>query len=295
MDDAGRLGRRVAATSMVASGSLAAIKITVGLMAGSTAVVADGVESASDVLASGIVYLGLRVASRPADADHPYGHGRYETLSGVAVGMILGVTGTVICLRSLEQLNAVHPPPAAYAVWALILSIVVKSVLASFKFSYGRRIRSAALVADGWNDSVDVLSASVALAALTLTLRDPGRFLMADHYGGFAVGLFVIVLGVRVIRDGASELLDTMPDQAHLDSIRRVALSVPGVLAVEKCYARKTGFQYHVDIHLEVDPGMTVLASHKVATQVRFKIREHLDWIADVLVHIEPHRNAGKP
>lgn len=289
MEDAGRLGRRVAATSMAVSGTLAAIKISVGLMAGSTAVVADGVESASDVLASGIVYIGLMVASRPADADHPYGHGRFETLAGLAVGMILAATGTAICLRSLEHIGEMHTPPAGYAIWALLLSIVAKSVLSSFKFYYGRRIRSAALVADAWNDSVDVLSATVALAALSLTLYNPGRFLAADHYGGFAVGLFVILLGVRVIRDTSSELLDTMPDVAHLDSIRRVALSVPGVLDVEKCYARKTGFQYHVDIHLEVDPHMTVFDSHELATRVRFKIREHLDWIADVLVHVEPH------
>ena len=289
MEDAGRLGRRVAATSMAVSGTLAAIKISVGLMAGSTSVVADGVESASDVLASGIVYIGLMVASRPADADHPYGHGRFETLAGLAVGMILAATGTAICLRSLEHIGQMHAPPAGYAIWALLLSIVAKSVMSSFKFYYGRRIRSAALVADAWNDSVDVLSATVALAALSLTLYNPGRFLAADHYGGFAVGLFVILLGVRVIRDTSSELLDTMPDVAHLDSIRRVALSVPGVLDVEKCYARKTGFQYHVDIHLGVDPRMTVFDSHELATRVRFTIRERLDWIADVLVHVEPH------
>jgi len=293
MEDAGRLGRRVAATSMAVSGTLAAIKISVGLMAGSTSVVADGVESASDVLASGIVYIGLMVASRPADADHPYGHGRFETLAGLAVGMILAATGTAICLRSLERTGEMHTPPAGYAIWALLLSIVAKSVMSSFKFYYGRRIRSAALVADAWNDSVDVLSATVALAALSLTLYNPGRFLAADQYGGFAVGLFVILLGVRVIRDTSSELLDTMPDVAHLDSIRRVALSVPGVLDVEKCYARKTGFQYHVDIHLGVDPRMTVFDSHELATRVRFKIREHLDWIADVLVHVEPHPEKG--
>jgi len=289
MDDAGRIGRRVAAVSMAASGTLALVKIVVGLLAGSTSVVADGVESASDVLASGMVFLGLLVASRPADAKHPYGHGRFEILTGLGVGMILTGTGTAICVRSLELVGKTHAAPQGYAVWALVLSIVVKSLLSWFKFHFGRKINSAALMADAWNDTVDILSGTVALCALSLTLHDPVRFLAADHYGGFAVGLLVILLGIRVVRDTSYELMDTMPEDRLMTEIRSAAMAVPGVLGGEKCYARKTGFKYHVDIHLEVDPRMTVWASHEIATEVRFKIRKQLDWVADVLVHVEPH------
>lgn len=295
MDDASRIGRRVAIASMAASGMLAVVKIVVGIWAGSTSVVADGVESASDVLASGMVFLGLLVAARPADANHPYGHGRFEILTGLGVGMILTGTGTAICVRSLERASQAHTTPHAYAIWALVLSIVVKSILSWTKFRFGRRIRSAALLADASNDSVDILSGFAALCALSLTLYDPARFLAADHYGGFAVGLLVILLGIRVVRDTAYELMDTMPEERRMAEIRAVALAAPGVLGVEKCFARKTGFQYHVDIHLEVDPHLTVWASHEIATQVRFKIRGQLDWVADVLVHVEPYPQRSTP
>ena len=176
--------------------------------------------------------------------------------------------------------------------WPLVASIGLKSLLSGVKFRYGRRLRSSALVADAYNDLVDVLSGCVALAAVGLTLYDPARFLAADHYGGAAVGVIVIFVGLRVIRSTTLQLMDTMPDRNRLEEIRGVALSVPGVLGVEKCFARKTGLQYHVDLHLEVDPEMTVRASHEIATEVRFRIRERLDWVADVLVHVEPFLTA---
>jgi cation diffusion facilitator family transporter len=295
MDEAGQIGKRVSIASMAASGTLAVVKIVVGMMAGSTAVVADGVESASDVLASGVVFLGMVIASRPADANHPYGHGRFEILAGLGVGMILTGTGTAICMRSLERAGQAHTAPQSYAIWALVLSIVVKSFLSWTKFHFGRKISSAALLADAWNDSVDIVSGTAALCALSLTLYDPVRFVAADHYGGVVVGLLVILLGIRVVRDTSSELMDTMPEESRMSEVRSVAMAAPGVLGVEKCFARKTGFKYHVDIHLEVDPYMTVWASHEIATEVRFKIRKQLDWVADVLVHVEPHPQPSSP
>ena len=278
---------------MVGSGLLAVVKITVGLMANSTSVVADGIESAGDVGASMVVLFGLLVAAKPADANHPYGHGRFEILTALAVGILLVATGTGICVRSIDRIDAVHLPPAAYAVWPLIGSIAIKGLLSVVKFRYGRRLRSSALVADAYNDLVDILSACAALIAVGITLYDPRRFLAADHYGGVAVGLIVIYTGLRVIGTAALQLMDTMPDPDRMRQIRQVALAVPGVLGVEKCFARKTGLQHHVDLHLEVDPEMTVRASHEVATQVRMRIKEQLDWIADVLVHVEPHEPAS--
>lgn len=288
MPTAHDLGRRVAIASVLASGLLAVIKILVGWLAGSTAVVADGVESAADVVASTIVFFGLSVAARPADEDHPYGHGRFETLTGLGVGLLLTATGIVITLASFRKLHMADAPPAAFAMWPLALSILVKSCMSAVKFHYGRRIRSEALTADAWNDTVDILSGTVALAAVGLTLYDPKRFLPADEIGGMGVGLIVILLGLRVIWDTSLQLMDTMPDEATMERIRQVALQEPGALGVEKCFARKTGLQYHVDLHLEVDPQLTVELSHEIATRVRIRLKEELDWVADVLVHVEP-------
>jgi cation diffusion facilitator family transporter len=287
-----RVSRRVALTSMLISAGLALLKITVGLQAHSTAVVSDGLESAGDVLASGLVLLGLILAAKPPDAQHPYGHGRVEILSALVVGMMLVISGSLIALRALERASESQHAPAAYAVWPLAVSIAIKSVLSVAKWRYGRKISSSALQADAWNDTVDIVSGFTAMIGLALTLFDPKKFSAADHYGGSAIGLIVIFLGVRIVRDTMLQLMDTMPDPELMDRIRNVALSVPGTKGIEKCYARKTGLQWHVDLHLEVDPEMSVLQSHELATQVRIKVKDTLDWVADVLVHVEPYQPA---
>jgi len=161
------------------------------------------------------------------------------------------------------------------------------------KYRHGWRIGSSSLLADAANDSIDILSGFVALGALSLALYNPARFWRADHYGAFCVGLIVIVMAVRVMRETSLHLVDTMPDDQTIRDIREAALSVPNVAGVEKCFARKTGFKYHVDLHLEVDPGITVQSSHEIAQNVRERLREQLPWVADVLIHVEPWQPAG--
>src|SRR3974377_578802 len=167
-----QLGRRVAIAGMIVSGALAALKITVGLMVNSTAVVSDGVESAADVFSSAIVLFGLSLAAKPPDAEHPYGHGRLETLSGLAVGIMLGLTGAGICFNAAIRLND-PKVPESFAVWPLLVSMVAKAALGATKFRVGRRIKSDALVADGWNDAMDILSAFTALVGVSIALWKP--------------------------------------------------------------------------------------------------------------------------
>jgi len=281
-------GQRVAAAGMVVSGLLAVVKIVTGLSGHSTAVVADGLESASDVVASGFVLFGLMLAAKPADDNHPYGHGRVETLTGMLIGLVLTIGGVLISWNAIRMVGRPHEQLAAYVVWPLLLSLVAKTGLSATKFHYGRQLKSDALIADAWNDAMDTISALAALAAVGLTLMDSVRFAEADRYGGFAVGLIVISAGVRVVRETAMQLMDTMPDAGLIAQIRQAAAETPGVRGVEKCFARKTGFQYHVDLHLEVDPEMTVRQSHQLAHEVQLHIRKRLDWVADVLVHVEP-------
>ena len=281
--------RRIAITSLLIAAGLAAAKITIGLRAHSTATVSDGIESAGDVLTSGLVLLGLVIASKPPDAEHPYGHGRLETISAMVVGMILAASGVLIAFESLHLAHGPGPAPSAYAVWPLLASIAIKSIMSAAKLRYARKIGSSGLAADGWHDTVDILSGCTALLGLGLTLIDPEKFSAADHFAGSAIGLIVVLLGVRVVRDTMLQLMDTMPDPEAMDRIRMAGLSVAGVLGIEKCFARKTGLKWHVDLHLEVDPAMSVYESHEIATAVKEKIRSDIDWVADVLVHVEPH------
>jgi cation diffusion facilitator family transporter len=157
--------------------------------------------------------------------------------------------------------------------------------MSSIKFRVARRIRSSALAADAWNDAVDIFSALAALAAVALARMG---YVSADHYGGFVVGLVVVVTGLRVVRHASLELADTMPPAELTHQIEQVARAVDGVRGIDKVVARKTGLQYHIDLHIEVDPELTVAASHGIAGRVRAKLKSDLDWVADVLVHVEP-------
>jgi cation diffusion facilitator family transporter len=283
-----RLARRVAWASIAISGTLGIVKIVIGLAAHSVSLISDGFESAADFFTSGLVLLGLWVAAKPPDEDHPYGHGRFETLTGLAVGLILVATGAAISIGALQERNVQHSP-ALYAIWPLLASIVAKFALGAAKLNIGRRSGSSGLTADAVNDAVDVLSGGVAVVAILLAIYGRGMW-AADHYGGFVIGLIVIFLGAMVVRETVLQLMDTMPDTAQMAQIREAAMNVEGARAIEKCFARKTGLRYHVDLHLEVDPDLTVRASHEIARAVRNTIKAQLAWVEDVLIHVEPFR-----
>ena len=284
--------QQIAVLGMVVSGLLAVIKLTAGWRAHSASVMADGFESAADVFASGLVLVGLLIAARPPDKDHPYGHGRGETLTGLLLGLFLLVAGALIAWHGLTG-SADAVIPAWWAVYPLFISIVAKGGLVAIKYRHGKSIGSSSLLADAANDGIDILSGMVALGALSLTLWKPVEFRNADHYGAFAVGLIVIGTALRVAYDTSMHLMDTMPDDGAMARIRNTALSVANVKGVEKCFARKTGLKYHVDLHLEVDPEITVRAGHQIAQNVRDRVKDSLPWVADVLVHVEPWPGAG--
>jgi cation diffusion facilitator family transporter len=281
------IGRRIALISMTVGAAIAVSKIVVGARAGSSSVTSDGLEAGGDVLSSGIVYAGLLAAAKPPDSEHPYGHGRYETLAGLAVGAILLLAGAAIFWHGFTTFSQSSPLPS-YALYPLLASVVLKIALAISKFRVGRRISSTALQADAWHDMTDLFSTCVALVAVSLTLFNAARFGRADHIGAILIGIIIFSLSIQVVRRTIDKLLDTMPDPAKLAEIRCVALRVPGALGIEKCFARPTGLRYHVDLHLEVDPALTVRASHEIATHVRGAIKDSLPWVADVLVHVEP-------
>ncbi len=193
-------GQQVAAISVGVNAVLAALNLVVGARGGSLTVQASGIEFAADVAASLAVFFGFWYASRPADSRHPYGHGRAETLTGLIIGLALFLIGGAIAVHALRGLDDYHPPPAAYSLWPLVVALAVKSVLMASKMRVGRRTGSQALLADAWNDSVDVLSSAAAIVALGLTLYEPVTFRAADHVGGMLVGIFVIVAGLGVVR-----------------------------------------------------------------------------------------------
>lgn len=282
-----QMGARIAMASVSVGVLLAILKIFIGYQAHSTSVISDGLEAAGDVLCSAIVYIGLWLASRPADSEHPYGYGRYEAIAGLAVGGVLLLAGGAIFWHGLTQASE-HSQLPTYALYPLLFAVFLKTALASVKYRIGRRISSTSLETDAWHDLTDLLSTAIALAAVGLTLLDPKRFGNADRIGGILIGLVVTGLAIKVMRRTVDNLIDTMPEPEKMEEIRRHAMLVAGAQGIEKCYARKTGLRYHVDLHLEVDPALTVRESHDIATNVRIEIKESIPWVADVLVHVEP-------
>lgn len=281
--------RRVALWGMAVSGGLCVLKIGVGLAGGSVASVADGLESGGDVLASAVVLTSLMVAARPADFEHPYGHGRAEAAAGQAVGVLLVIGGVLIAGNALAGLDRPRHPPAVYTLWPLLLSAAAKAGLAIVKFRVGRRLGSIGLTADAWNDGVDVLSSSVAAVAVAVAVWWPGSLAGADNIGAAVVGTIVTAVGLGIVRETLTELMDTRPAADFMDRIAAVAAGVEGVRRVETCRARKSGLYFHVDLHVEVDPAITVLDGHRIAHRVKDAVRAAAPEIADVLVHVEPH------
>lgn len=286
-----REARRTALLGLVVSACLAGLKITAGLVGGSVASVADGIESGADAVVSGLLAACLFWASRPADDDHPYGHGRLETAAGLGVGVMLVFTGGLVTVQTLTGMGEPRDPPALWTLLPLVMSAGAKAGLSVVKFRRGRRLGSAALVADAWNDAVDVVSAVAAAAGVALALQG-GRWTSADDVAGAVVGGLIVMVGLRVVRDATLELMDTRPDPELMARVDAAAAGVPGVVRVETMRGRKSGLSFYFDLHVEVAPDLTVARGHDIAHRVKDAVRAAASEVADVLVHIEPDSHA---
>lgn len=288
-DENYKVGQRLALIGLVTSAGLAFIKLAGGIFSHSTALTADGLESASDVLASAIIWSGMAIARRPPDDRFPYGYGRAESLAGKTVGTILLMSAVLLATHSIHKLMGPAIVLPAWILWPLGLSFLLKGALALTKFRTGRRIRSSALGADSGNDAVDMVSAFVAGVAITLNLVDPEKFAYADPAGGIGVSVIIFLMGIGIFRRTSEELMDAMPPEDLVNAVRKTAEETPGVAAVEKCFGRKSGIQFFFDIHIEVEPNMTVREAHELAHDVKDRLVESCDFVRDVLVHVEPY------
>ncbi|MBX7246962.1 MAG: cation diffusion facilitator family transporter [Candidatus Sumerlaeaceae bacterium] len=283
-----RIGQNIALASVAISAALAALKIGAGFALGSTALLADGFESASDIFASLIVLGGMILARRPADSKHAYGYGRAESLAGQTVATILLMFAVYIGAKSVVTLFSDKAAPPVTALLPLGVSFAAKGALSVYKRRVGLRLNSSALLADAANDAMDMLSAIVAAAAIGLAVWQPDRLAWADPVGGIGIAGIIFWIGLKVFRQTSSELLDAMPDEHVTDIVRQAAGRVEGVRAVEKVLGRKSGMQYFFDLHIEVDPQMTVQDGHHLGHLVEERIIAECQNVKSVLVHVEP-------
>ena len=267
---------------------LTATKFAAGILGHSHALLADAVESTADILSSVIVWRGIIVAAEPADPDHPYGHGKAEPLAAASVAIMLLLAAVGIIVRSAHAFREPSEKPRAFTLCVLIAVIVVKELLFRFVSREAGSLHSITLYTDAWHHRTDALTSLAAGVGISVALFGGPQLAFADDAAAIVAGSIIAWNGWRLLRPALNELMDAAPGIALISDIRAAAGAVPGVNAIEKCIVRKMGFQYFVDMHVEVDPRITVLEGHQIAHNVKNKVRGAVPSVYDVLVHVEP-------
>ena len=269
---------------------LAAAKLLTGLLGHAYVLIADGIESALDVGGSIVIWGGLTVAARPPDATHPYGHGKAEPIAAVvvAVGVLAAALG--LAIQSVREIFLPHHAPAPYTLVVLIVAVIIKEILYRYVIRVGREMESTAVKTDAWHHRIDAMTSIAAFIGISVALIGGTPWQSADDWSALFACALIGANGYRLLRPALFEIMDTAPRGKIVRSIRRAARSVPGVIEVEKCRARKMGLDFYVDLHVGVDGSISVHEGHQIAHQVKRAIQQSDSRIADVLVHIEPGR-----
>lgn len=281
-------GLRAVALGILVNVALAAIKAIAGVVGNSAALLADAIESTSDIFTSLIVWAGLRMAERPADDNHPYGHGKYEPLASIVVSIVLLAAAVVITVEAIRQIITPHHTPAAFTLVVLVAVIVVKETLFRFVLKAGESAESLAVTSDAWHHRSDAITSAAAFVGILVAIIGGPGYERSDDIAAIVAAAFIVFNAIRLIRPALAELLDTAPPKTLETNVLRAAMQVEGVIDAHKCRIRKIGFDYFVDLHVHVDGAMNVRDSHTLAHRVKDRIREDDARIRDVLIHVEP-------
>lgn len=267
---------------------LAAIKGITGYVGNSYALIADAIESASDVLASLLVLFGLKYASRPADENHPYGHGRVEPLITFMVVGFLIVSVIVIAYESIQHIMVPHELPATYTLYVLGGIILYKEIFYRFVNRKSRETKSTSLKADAWHHRSDAITSLTAFVGISIALILGKGYETADDWAALVGCVFILYNSYLIFRPALGEIMDENVYGELIDEIKKISKNVKGVVDTEKCFIRKSGLLYHVDLHVVVNASISVKAGHDIAHHLKDELKKQLPEIADVLIHIEP-------
>lgn len=275
--------------SLVSNVVMACLKILVGVAGASYALIADGIESVADCVSSLIVWNGLRVGSRAADQDHPYGHGKAEAIATLMAGIGLILSGGFIAYQAIREITSIQQAPAGFTVPALITIIAIKELLFHFLKRQAKRHDSHALLAEAWHHRSDSLTSICVLIGLCLAVFLGPEFAIADDVAALLVTLLIFRNGWLIMSPAIDELMDRNILGDQFSEIHRRITATPGVQAVETLWIRRSGRRYHVDVHLEVDPAITVREGHEIAHRVKDRLLSMKQFdIENVGTHVEP-------
>lgn len=284
----------VSLLSVAVNVSLTAAKVIAGLLFASQTILADGLHSASDLVTDFAVLAGLRVTNKPADPCHPYGHRRVSTLVAMFVGAcLIGAAGWIAyeAIQSLHDYFDGRSSPPVRAAWpfvAAVLSIPLKEILYRVTRVVGRRYRDSSLDANAWHHRTDAFSSIAAAVGLAAVWIGGASWRFLDPLTACVLAMFLIVVGVRIIRQSAEELVDRAPTEATLETIRKAIGNTEGVRGYHAIRARNLGGLVDMDVHVVVDPDLTVAEGHDIARAVRDSVRHADPAVMQVIVHIEP-------
>ncbi|RAV29446.1 cation diffusion facilitator family transporter [Sinomicrobium soli] len=279
--------------SIVSNAVLALIKGVSGVIGNSHALVADAIESTTDVFSSLLVLLGLKYANRPADENHPYGHGKAEPLLTFVVVGFLVISATFIAYESIKNIGRPHELPRPFTLVVLGGIILWKEISYRIVMRRSRDTGSSSLRADAWHHRSDAITSVAAFLGISVALFLGKGYESADDWAALLASGFIIYNSYLIFRPALGEVMDEQLYEGRIRRVREIAGNVEGIIGTEKCYVRKTGMKYHIDLHAIVNAEITVREGHKLAHDLKDALQEEMPDTEHILIHIEPHERGG--
>jgi len=274
--------------SIFGNAILALIKGLTGVFGNSYALIADAIESTTDIFASFLVLLGLKYANRPADENHPYGHGKIEPLITFAIVAFLVISATIIAYESIQNIQTPHETPKSWTLLVLALIIIWKEISFQIVIKKSKQTHSSSLKADAWHHRSDAITSIMAFIGISIAIFFGEGYETADDWAALFASAFILYNSYLIIRPALGEVMDEQLYDDLILEIRKKSVQVTGVLGTEKCFVRKSGMKFHVDLHAIVAGQITVKEGHDIAHKLKDYLRNEIPNLGHVLIHIEP-------
>lgn len=294
MNEATKRSIRWAKAGLLTNALLVIVKLVAGIVGHANALVADAVESSADIFSSLIVWMGLSIAARPADEDHPFGHGKAESIAAAIVSLMLLGAAVGISIIAIREIRLPHHLPAPFTLFVAAGVIIIKEMLYRRVSRVGKEVGGTAIVADAWHHRADAISSLAAFIGISIALIGGRGWEAADDWAALVAALVVAVNGVRTLRPAISGLMDEAPDRSVKERAIDAASKIDGVRSVERLNIRSSGLGFFVDLHAKADPSISLEEAHEIAAKVKYAILEAIPSVVSVLVHMEPYRESAE-
>ncbi|MBC9794348.1 cation diffusion facilitator family transporter [Sinomicrobium weinanense] len=275
--------------SILSNAVLAVVKGVTGIFGNSYALIADAIESTTDVFSSLLVLLGLKYANRPADHNHPYGHGKVEPLLTFVIVGFLVISATIIAYESIQNIDTPHGLPEPYTLIVLGVIILWKEISFRRVIKRSKETGSSSLKADAWHHRSDAITSVAAFIGISAALVLGEGYESADDWAALFASGIIVYNSYLIFRPALGEVMDEQLYEDRIKQVREIAGKVNGIMATEKCYVRKTGMKYNIDLHAIVNAEITVREGHKLAHDLKDAIREAMPDTEHILIHVEPY------